>query len=284
MVERYRIEHELGSGGTSTVYLATHTLLGRQVAIKALHTSLRDRPDARARYARDAVVIAKLRGDHVCRLESFGHLPDGEPYMVLEYLDGRDLAAELERGGPMSIARVAEYALQATMGLAEAHARHIVHRDIKPSNLFVVAQPDGAPLVKVIDFGIAKLPSSEVLTRTGATLGSVPFMAPEQLRSSRDVDARADIWSLGVTMHQLATGALPFQGQTSADLAVRIWTEPPNQITVAPAFDQIVGRCLAKDVSDRFRDIAELARALAPLADNGSAAADRTARILSTVQ
>ncbi len=275
MVENFRIERVIGEGGTSVVYCATHVEMRRRVAIKVMHRALLASTDAKQRFMRDAMLVAQLRGEHVCRLSSFGDLPTGEPYMILEYLDGEDLQSRLDRTGPLAVEEVIELASQICTGLAEAHGRGIVHRDIKPANLFAVPRPDGASLVKLLDFGAAKVAAPQILTRTGANIGSVPYMAPEQLRSSRDVDHRADLWGLGVVLYQLATGRLPFRATSAADAAIRIWTEAPVLADVPVQLVGAIERCLAKQPDDRFADVAKLAASIAP----GERAA-RVARIL----
>jgi len=280
LIENFRVERTLGEGGTSAVYLATHVEVSRRVAIKVMHRGLLAAAGAKTRFERDAMVIAQLRGEHVCRLSSVGTLESGEPYMVLEYLEGEDLATRLDRTGSMELDGIADVVLQTCTGLAEAHARGIVHRDLKPANLFLSSRPDRSELIKLLDFGAAKLANAEALTRTGASIGSVPYMAPEQLRSSRDVDHRADVWSLGVTIYHLATGRLPFEARSAADTAIRIWTEEPMLLELPAEWRTVVTRCLAKQPTKRFVNVAELAMAIAPFATHGKQRAERVARIL----
>ena len=280
-VENYRIDKLIGTGGMSLVYAATHAVTGHRVAIKLMRRELVASAELVERFTREASLVARLRGEQICRITTFGQLASGAPYMVLELLHGEDLHAVLERG-PLTVPTVVDHVLQACAGLAEAHAQGIVHRDLKPANLFVIARPDGSPLLKILDFGIAKLrftSPDHLLTRTGARLGSLPYMAPEQLRSSRTVDTRADIWSLGVTLQQLATGELPFSTRHSpADTAIRIWTdEPAPPHGVPPGLADVVHACLAKDPRDRPGDVARLAAALAPF--GGPRAIESSARV-----
>lgn len=160
LVESFRIDGVIGRGGTSTVYAAAHPVTGQRVAIKVLDRRMLAAPDAIERFSREAKLVARLRGEHVCRVLTFGALASGEPYMVLERLDGEDLLARVERSAPMSTTATVGMILQACAGLAEAHGRGIVHRDLKPANLFCVRRPDGSTLVKVLDFGIAKTSSA----------------------------------------------------------------------------------------------------------------------------
>ena len=274
IVENYRVQDEIGHGGTGTVYSALHVATLQRVAIKVLHPEHRASAEAVARFRRDAKLVAQLRGEHICRITSFGSLPTGEPYMILELLDGDDLQTISDRSGRLDVVTVVDYVLQACIALAEAHGRGVVHRDIKPANLFRLQRRDGSELIKVLDFGIAKsmTGSDELLTRTGSRIGSLPYMSPEQLRSSKSVDTRTDIWSLGATMYQLASGHLPFRCDSSfSDTAIRIWSDEPASLRDVPRdFDEIVMRCLAKDAANRFANVAALATALAPLGGEDS--------------
>jgi eukaryotic-like serine/threonine-protein kinase len=287
-IGRFRIDEVLGAGGMSVVFAATHVEMPLRVAIKVLHRALVASTDANIRFTRDARLVAQLKSEHVCRLQTLGRLSDGEPYMVLELLDGEDLHRALGRG-PLPVMTAVDYMIQACSGLAEAHRKGIVHRDIKPANLFRVTRPDGAPLIKLLDFGIAKdLFDAIQLTRTGAQIGSLPYMSPEQLRSSRSVDQRTDIWSLGVTLFHLIAGFLPFDCEGSfSEVAVRIWSERPRALPaeVPSPLSDTLARTLARDPADRPGNVAELARALAPYASGaGRADSERVERILGVPQ
>jgi serine/threonine-protein kinase len=276
------VEAEIGRGGSSVVYRARNAVTRQPVAVKVLDHSRLEAPGAVERFTRDAKLVARLRGEHICRVNTFGHLAGGEPFMIMELLEGEDLQAPLDRGERLDEATAIDYVLQACTGLAEAHAHGIVHRDIKPANLFRTARPDGSSLIKVLDFGIAKPPpemNAENLTMTGAQLGSLPYMSPEQLRSSRKVDVRTDIWSLGATLHHLVSGRLPFGDAGSpVDIALRIWTEPPVPLDGASReLAAVVARCLAHAPADRPQDVVALARALAQTA--GTPARDHVERI-----
>ncbi len=246
------------------VVQATHTELGQQVALKVLHDELATNPNIVARFLREAKAVATLRTEHVCRVFDVGRLDSGAPFIVMEMLDGTDLSAAALTGVPMTIA--VEYVIQACVALAEAHAAGLVHRDIKPPNLFVVRKPDGGPLVKVLDFGIAKAATAAEakLTHTTSTMGSPGYMSPEQIRSTRDVDLRTDIWALGVTLYQLLTGRMPFGGTQLAEIAVAVMTAPPPPLQVDPTLAAVVMRCLEKEPEKRFANVAELAAALMP--------------------
>ena len=261
---RFRVDRTLGAGGMGVVVQATHVELGQQVALKVLHDELATNPMIVARFLREAKAVATLRTDHVCRVFDVGRLDSGAPFIVMEMLDGTDLTAAALKGVPMTIA--VEYVIQACVALAEAHAAGLVHRDIKPPNLFVVRKPDGGPLVKVLDFGIAKAATAAEakLTHTTSTMGSPGYMSPEQIRSTRDVDLRTDIWALGVTLYQLLSGRMPFPGTQLAEIAVAVMTAAPPPLQVDPALAAIVMRCLEKEPDKRFASVAELAVALMP--------------------
>lgn len=284
-IDRYQIIRVLGSGGMSVVFEARHVELKKRVALKVLHRTLVASPEANARFARDASLVARLKGEHICRVNMLGRMPDGEPYMVLEFLDGEDLCAKVARQGPLPVATSVDYVLQASIGIAEAHHYGIIHRDIKPANLFRVLRPDGSALIKVLDFGIAKVRADarlDGLTRTGMPLGSMPYMSPEQLRSSKSVDERTDVWSLAATLHHLVVGEPPFGIEPAPIVALRIWDDEPSiPRHVPPGLAAAIARALHKDPRDRHVDIAELAIALAPFGSaNARASSERIERIL----
>ena len=261
---RFRVYRVLGAGGMGLVVAATHTELGHQVALKVLHDELATNPTIVARFLREAKAVATLRTEHVCRVFDVGRLDSGAPFIVMELLDGTDLTGAALKGVPMTVA--VEYVIQACVALAEAHAVGLVHRDIKPPNLFVVRRPDGGPLVKVLDFGIAKAATAAEakLTHTTSTMGSPGYMSPEQIRSTRDVDLRTDIWALGVTLYQLLSARMPFGGTQLAEIAVAVMTASPAPLSVDPTLEAIVLRCLEKEPERRFASVAELAVALMP--------------------
>ena len=250
--------------------MADQLELDRRVAIKVLVAD--HKPVAARRFAREAKLIAKIESVHVCKVFDVGALESGEPYMVMEMLQGRDLHRVSRKSHRFSVGEVATYMIQAMEALAEAHIQGIVHRDLKPANLFLHRQPDGTRIVKVLDFGISKQTSDLTdLTQTTSILGSPRFIAPEQLRSSKGVDARADIWSLGITMYTLFTGHAAFQASSFNELAISILQDDPEPIDtfradVPRGLQQAIRRCLAKDREDRFDNVAELALALAPFA------------------
>jgi serine/threonine protein kinase len=275
---KFRIERMIGEGGMGVVAEATHLGLDERVALKFLRREVMQMPDVVARFDREARAAVKLKSEHVARISDVGKTDDGIPFMVMELLAGKDLAQMLTEGGPLPIAEAVEYVIQACEGLGEAHARGIVHRDIKPENLFVVHRPEMWNLVKVLDFGISKAvlvgPSSVNMasSNTSSIMGSPYYMSPEQLRSTRTVDHRADIWSLGVVLFELLTGKTIFdETHQFTELVAEILEAPHRKLcTLRPdapiALQIVVDRCLEKDRAKRFQNVAELAVALLPFA------------------
>jgi serine/threonine protein kinase len=276
---KYAIECVLGRGGMGVVLAARHLQLDERVAIKLMLPEVAANADAVARFVREARAAAKIRSEHVVRVSDVSSLEGGQPYMVMEHLEGSDLASLLHARGPLPLEEVAEYVLQACEAISEAHALGIVHRDLKPSNLYLTRRVDGTPVVKVLDFGISKVSmalgtltaGTPSRTQTSALMGSPLYMSPEQMTSSRDVDARSDVWALGVIIYELLSGTPPFMGQTLPEVCARILEGrmPPLRPKV-PGLPQeveaVVARCIVRDLGARFRDVGELSRALGPFA------------------
>jgi len=262
---KYRVERVLGRGGMGVVVAARHLELDERVAIKFLVDDAS--MAAVERFTREARAAVKVKGEHVCRVFDFGRLESGEPYIVMEYLEGRDLARKLQDEGPQSSSAVAGWMVEVCDALAGAHAAGIVHRDIKPANIFLARRPDGSSCAKVLDFGISKLASHAHMTGSAATVGSPAYMSPEQVDSARDVDARADIWSLGATAYELLSGTPPFAADSMLQMAVMIREREPAPLTGVPdALARAVMKCLAKERAARFASVNELAAAVAPCA------------------
>jgi eukaryotic-like serine/threonine-protein kinase len=278
IAEKYVIERVLGEGGIGVVVAAKHVELDQLVAIKYLRPKVMSSPTAADRFLREARLAAKIHSEHVVHVYDVGRLPDGSPYMVMEYLAGTDLGKLLAASGPLPLEWAIDYVLQTCEALAEAHVAGIVHRDLKPDNLFVATGAAGKSVVKILDFGISKLSAKratpdrlDVLTQANDKFGTPVYMSPEQLRSSGDVDARADVWAVGVVLYELLTGRLPFDGDSLPELCTAILTLPPASLKLdrpyLPAELQLViERCLEKDREARFQNVAELAQELSAFA------------------
>ncbi len=284
---RYRVERVLGEGGFGTVYAAVDTTLGRAVALKVLSRVGEGSASATARFRREAQASAALPPEHVATVFDTGE-HEGQPFIVMERLEGDDLTSLIVSVAPVSVTRAVDLVLAALLGLAHAHARGMVHRDLKPSNLFLARRADGGETLKVLDFGIAKLQAApEALTVSGTLLGTPRYMAPEQIREVLAVDARADVWAMGVVLYELLTKRPIFDAKIGASFVARILLDPPVPLRerrpdIPVALDAVVSRCLEKEPSARFDDVAALARALAPFASTASRdLPDRIARVLA---
>ena len=270
VADKYRIDSVIGEGGMGVVVAATHVGLDQRVAIKFLLPEARRNAEAVERFLREARVAARVNSDHVARVSDVGTMNDGTPFLVMEHLDGADLDALL-KGGPLAVEEACEIALQACEALAEVHAAGIVHRDLKPSNLFVTRRADGAPCVKLLDFGISKLTDASdgadpALTATAAIMGSPSYMSPEQLRSTKEVDARTDVWSLGAVLYEAVTGQGAFRRETVPQVFAMIASEDPTapsqlQKALPEPLDHAILGCLAKNPDERST-LVDLARAL----------------------
>ncbi|MBK6691315.1 MAG: protein kinase [Myxococcales bacterium] len=289
---KYVIERMLGKGGMGAVYVAYEEHLGRRVAIKVLLPEAAANAEAVTRFEREGRAAAALESDHVTRIFAVGRLASGSPYIVMELLDGHDLAEALTKGGPLSPSDVVAIMLDACDALAEAHARGIVHRDMKPANLFFSKRANGTQTIKVLDFGISKATGAgapqQGLTGT-AMMGTPYYMSPEQIREARDVDGRTDIWALGITMYELLVGTLPFSGNSLADLCVAILTTPHvpaamRRADIPPELDAIINRCLCKDAAGRFANATELRAALQQLAGGHVSSPQLSVRLASSPQ
>jgi serine/threonine-protein kinase len=252
----------------ATILRALHLGLGEYVALKVLLPRYRRSTELVSRFRREARAVARLRSEHVARVLDFDSLEDGSPYLAMELLDGMDLETRLLEEEQIPTEQAIDLMLQACEAVAEAHALGIIHRDLKPQNLFVTAAADGRELLKVIDFGIAKmLHAGAGLTSEQVSMGTPHYMSPEQLRASGSVDARSDIWALGVILHELLTGRNVFDAQTVGELLALIETSAPR-LSLEPhhaaGLADVIGRCLAPSRDERFASALELAEALAP--------------------
>ncbi len=289
LLGKFRIERVLGVGGMGAVVLAMHLQLEERVAIKFLLSSVARQPDMVERFLREGRTAIKIRSEHCVRVLDVGTLEGGQPYMVMEFMEGRDLEATIRESGPLPIADAVDFVLQAGEALAEAHALGTVHRDLKPANLFVTKRADGSSSIKVLDFGISKqagVAGNLGMTSTQAVMGSPLYMSPEQMRSSKDVDARSDIWALGTVLYEAITGSPPFDGETVTALIVKITQDAPpplrsRRMDVPPQLEAVLSTALEKDRARRYQTMASFAAALAPFGTASAfASADRIARVL----
>ncbi|MBS2011940.1 MAG: protein kinase [Deltaproteobacteria bacterium] len=275
---RYEVERVLGAGGMGVVLAARDRESGEPIALKLLQRV----SDTKAidRFFREARTMGQLASEHVVRVRDVGVADDRTPYLVMERLEGEDLSQRARRG-PLPLEEAADVLIQACEALSHAHAKGVVHRDVKPSNLFL-HRSGNATIVKILDFGISKVQARDLWEHTltgtadGGVLGSPPYMSPEQVRDPRTVDARSDVWSLGVLLFRLLSGAVPFHGESVGEVFAKILERPAPSIRlttdVPPAVDAIIARCLVKDRDGRCAHVGELALALAPFASKEIAA------------
>jgi serine/threonine protein kinase len=289
---KYRVERVLGIGGMGVVVAATHLQLDTKVALKFLLPTMLRNQEVVGRFAREARAAVKIQSEHVARVSDVATLENGAPYMVMEFLEGRDLAAWLERDGPLPVDQAVDFVLQACVGVASAHGIGIVHRDLKPANLFCLRGNDGQFIIKVLDFGISKVTdfagtqSGMSGTKTATTIGSPFYMSPEQMVSAKDVDAQTDIWALGVVLYELLTATRPFMGDSLPEIAIKVatgsfvpvrsyWPEAPLGL------EAVISKCLEKDKKRRYANVAELALALADFGSTRSRpSVERIVRII----
>ena len=275
---KYLIDGVCGRGEFAVVLSATHAALAQRVAIKMLQPEWAGDEEVVERFERDGHAATQIKSEHVVRVFDVGWLETGAPYWVLEYLEGNNLRDVLAMWGPLPVATAVDWVLQAAEAIAEAHAYGIVHPDLTPANLFLTSRTDGSACIKVIDFGLSNLPDPRML---GAT-------APEQLRGTREADARTDVWALGSVLHELLSGQPPFYAETMPDLFAAVLTQPPPRLSslregIPPDVEKAVLRCLEKDPSARFSDTGELSRALASFGtDSSRRSQGRIERVLAS--
>jgi serine/threonine-protein kinase len=271
---RYCVLRFLGEGTTGLVFVARHLPSGRVVAIKLLHASLVSDRFAIERFRRETQVTTQFSCEYIARTFDVGHMDGVGPFMVMEYLDGSDIAKILKRNGALAIDRAVEFALQICVALAHAHGQGIIHRDIKPANLAVVRAPNAREHIKVLDFGISKTPVDESatsalqLTGNSVRLGSPLYASPEQRSNAAAVDERTDIWSLGVTLFEMLAGVVPFD---SSPAALSTFDEPPSnppnlsryRVDAPSELAQVIATCLQRSPARRYANVGELAEALA---------------------
>jgi serine/threonine protein kinase len=277
---KYVVESELGVGSMGRVLRARDVALGRTVAIKLVHRHLLSRSSVVRRFEREAKLASSLQSKNAMQVMAIEWLPSGEPFIVMELLEGKNLALLLEERGRFPIPTAARYVIDACNAVSEAHAKGIIHRDLKPANMLLASTPDG-PTIKVLDFGLAKLfqedgnAEESAITR-GSILGSPTFMSPEQIEGKKDIDHRTDIWSLGVTLQYLVVGAPPFDATSLTALLARIRRAEAVPLSAVckeatPALAEVIRRCLARDREDRFPDVDSFVSALERATTAGTA-------------
>ncbi len=267
---KYRVDRVIGKGGMGVVVAATHLGLDQVVAIKFLLPEMLTQPIVVERFAREARAASKIQSDHVARVTDVDTIEDGTPYMVMEYLEGRDLSFVRKKKQTIPVDAAVSYLLEASEAIIEAHRLGIIHRDLKPANLFLSKRADGKERVKVLDFGISKVGGGEgdvSVTQTQAIVGSAEYMSPELMLSAREADARSDVWALGVSLYEILTGRVPFLGESLTQvcaLVLQVQPDPPSRTRaeVSPALDAIVMKCLEKDRNRRYQTVRELVDAL----------------------
>lgn len=289
---KFRVERIIGAGAMGIVLAARHLELDETVALKFIQPELQKVPGVLSRFAREAKACVRIKSDHVAKVLDVGIADRLGPYIVMEYLEGKDLAQLLADSGPLSIRRATEYVMQTCEALALAHSMGITHRDIKPGNLFLVRRGD-LELIKVLDFGISKAAltgrifgDDVSLVETSGMMGTPLYMSPEQIRATNEVDQRSDIWSLGVALYELLSGESAFFAEGVMQVcALVLESDPTSLVTHRPGLpldlQRVVERCLQKDPAARYQNVAELAQALAPFAPSRARVhADRAASVL----
>jgi serine/threonine protein kinase len=268
---KYRVGQRLAEGGMGQVFVAEHLLLRKKVALKVLHPEMSAQPDAVERFTVEARAASLIEHENVVRVSDFGRSADGQLYLVMELLKGHTLAEELS-AGPLSPTRARFIAREVLRGLEAAHARGVVHRDLKPENVFITPRQGDDDAVKLLDFGIARMCQEGIaeeqrLTRDGAVMGTPLYMAPEQLKGARDVDARADLYAVGVMLYEMLSGHPPYNGETFGAIAHQVLDGKPRPLAeAAPVVDAVleslVMRAFAANRDRRFASANELRGAL----------------------
>ncbi len=270
---RYQVVRLLGRGGMGSVYEGRHVVVGKRVAIKFLHAEFAQNEEVLKRFYREAQAAAAIGHKNIIDIMDVGVSAENEPYIVMEYLEGEDLEGMLKRTGALSVETACGILEPALLALAAAHSKGIVHRDLKPANIFLVRNEGAAPTVKLIDFGISKFTGGNKesrLTRTGSLLGTPAYMAPEQARGVGDIDHRADVYSMGVILYEMLTGALPFEGENYNTLLINMLTTEarrPREVNPSIPVDAelVVLRELSKDPGGRSQGALQMLESLKEL-------------------
>ena len=266
---KYRVLRQLGRGGMGQVFAARDQERARDVALKILRPDLASSPTVVKRFLQEGRAAGCLRSEHSIRIFDVGNLENGIPFIVMELLDGEDLSSYVDVNGAVPALDAIDFLVMACEAVDEAHGKGIIHRDLKPANLFLTRNRRGEPFVKVLDFGLAKSAScvGPQLTTTSDLLGSPQYMAPEQIAKPSEVDTRADVWSLGATLHHLVTGRSPYETGAPLEIIARVMMGPPRPIRqirphLPKALEDVIAICLRVERDDRFASVKQLARAL----------------------
>ncbi len=266
-IGNYQITAKLGEGGMGVVYLAEHPVIGKKVALKAIHPELSRNPEVTSRFMTEAKSVNQIGNDHIVDISDFGTTSEGEFYFIMEFLQGEALADRLKREKVFAPNRALQIGAQVADALSGSHSHGIIHRDLKPENIFLITRANSNDFVKVLDFGLAKLTQGDEKvthkTRTGSVMGTPYYMAPEQCEGKANIDHRADVYSLGVIMFEMMTGKVPFGGEGYGEIIVKhITMEPPSPRAINPlltlAHEAIIYRALAKNREQRFQNMDDL--------------------------
>lgn len=268
LLERYQLERQLAVGGMGELWRAVNLALEQPVAVKLLRSAARN-PGGAARLLREARVAARLQHRAIIRVFDAGTTDTNDPFLVMELLEGEDAGTLLDEGGPLDAVRAVQLMIPVLSGLAVAHAQGVVHRDLKPDNIFLARLSDGTVQPKLIDFGVAHVATQQAagkLTTAGMLLGTPEYMAPEQIECREDIDARADVWAVGITLYQLVAGTVPFSGETLLQIFDAVMEAHVPFPTRARGLDgglwSILTDCLRRDRDERFASVEEVERAL----------------------
>jgi serine/threonine-protein kinase len=275
VADRYEVMERLGAGGMGAVYLCRHVSLGQKVAIKFIHPELSQSAEVRRRFETEAKAAAAIKSRHAVSVIDHGVSESGQPFIVMEYLEGQSLEQAMRDRGRLPLEEVVEIVVQVARALEQAHAAGIVHRDLKPDNIFLARDAEASRfgwIVKVLDFGIAKVLADEAVgavgtTKTGMVLGTPLFMSPEALTASAPVSPASDIWSLGACAFAAACGRVPFEGEVIGDVVLKVCAAPmpvPSELVpeLPRAFDAWFAKACARDMRQRFRRVGEMADAV----------------------